>query len=111
VLFCVGLVTISKEFSDDTKALAGAVFNTMAQFGTSIGLAIIGIVASSVTRASRFEDKESAAALFEGYKGAFWTSLGLTLATAALALVGLRKVGCADTGKEAEDCPRSESAG
>lgn len=83
----------------------------MAQFGTSIGLAIIGIVASSVTRASRFEDKESAQALFEGYKGAFWTSLGLTLATAALALVGLRQVGCADTGKEADEGSRYGGTG
>lgn len=83
----------------------------MAQFGTSIGLAIIGIVASSVTRASRFEDKESAGALFEGYKGAFWTSLGLTLATAALALVGLRKVVCADTGKEADEGSRYGGTG
>lgn len=100
VLFCVGLIIISKSFPEDTKALAGAVFNTVAQFGTSIGLAIIGIIADSVTENSRYEDKEGAPALFEGYKAAFWAAFGLTLATAAVAIVGLRGVGSADTGRQ-----------
>ena len=97
MLFCVCLIILSREFAEDEDALAGDVFNTVAQFGTSIGLAIIGIIADSVTQRSRYEDKTSAPALFEGYKAAFWAAFGLTLATAVVALIGLRKIGSADT--------------
>lgn len=99
VLFCVGLITISHEFPDSTKSLAGAVFNTVAQFGASIGLAIVGIISDAATQASPYEDKSSPPALFDGYKAAFWASFGLTIATALIAVVGLRKLGSADTGK------------
>lgn len=37
VLFTVGLVIVSEVFPEDTQALAGAVFNTVAQFGSSLG--------------------------------------------------------------------------
>ena len=100
VLFCVGLIVISQEFPEETKALAGAVFNTMAQFGTSIGLAVVGIIADSVTQKTPYDDKASAPALFEGYKAAFWTAFGLTLATAVVAIIGLRNIGRADTGRD-----------
>ncbi|KAI6266493.1 hypothetical protein MCOR28_009997 [Pyricularia oryzae] len=100
VLFCVGLIVISQVFTEDTKALAGAVFNTVAQFGTALGLAAIGIIADSVTEHSRFDDKESSGALFEGYKAAFWSAFALTLAIAVVSVVGLRKVGSANDVRE-----------
>lgn len=100
MLFCVGLIVISQVFTEDTKALAGAVFNTVAQFGTALGLAAIGIIADSVTEHSRFDDKESSGALFEGYKAAFWSAFALTLAIAVVSVVGLRKVGSANDVRE-----------
>ncbi|KAK3389698.1 integral membrane protein [Podospora didyma] len=103
VLFCVGLIIISQEFPEDTKALAGAVFNTMGQFGTSIGLAVVGIIADNATQKTPCDDKTSPPALFEGYKAAFWTAFGLTLATAAVSIIGLRKIGKADTGQRKQN--------
>lgn len=100
MLFCVGLIVISQVFPEDTKALAGAVFNTVAQFGTALGLAAIGIIADSVTEKSPYEDKKSGEALFEGYKAAFWSAFALTLTIAVVAVVGLRKTGSANDVQE-----------
>ncbi|KAK2593187.1 hypothetical protein QQS21_009116 [Conoideocrella luteorostrata] len=100
VLFCVGLIIISQLFPENTKALAGAVFNTVAQFGTALGLAAVGIVADSVTEHSQYRNKTSPAALFEGYKAAFWVAFGLALAIAAISIIGLRKVGSANEVQE-----------
>ncbi|KAK7961996.1 uncharacterized protein PG986_002821 [Apiospora aurea] len=97
VLFCAGLIVISQVFPEDTRALAGAVFNTVAQFGTALGLAMIGIIADSVTEASRYEDKVGPEALFQGYKAAFWAAFGLTLAIAVISVMGLRKTGTASS--------------
>jgi len=79
-------------FPDDTQALAGAVFNTAAQFGTSIGLALISVVAESFTRKSAYADKASPEALGEGYRAAFWTAFAWMLVTGVVAVVSLRKV-------------------
>ncbi|KAF4595172.1 aminotriazole resistance protein [Ophiocordyceps camponoti-floridani] len=108
VLFCVGLIVISQVFPEDTKSLAGAVFNTVAQFGTSLGLAVIGIIASSVTEASGYQDKASPAALFQGYKAAFWATFGLTLAIAVVSIIGLRRTGSANDVQEQGGEPSSQ---
>ncbi|KAK3323114.1 integral membrane protein [Cercophora scortea] len=106
VLFCVGVIVISQEFPENTKALAGAVFSTMAQFGVSVGLATVGIIADSVTQASGYEDKASISALFQGYKAAFWAAFGLTLLIALITVVGLRKVVPVDTAEEGSNDDR-----
>lgn len=93
VLFCVGLIVISEVFPENTQALAGAVFNTTAQFGTSIGLTLIGVVADNTTQKSHYTNKSSPLALFEGYKARFWTASRWMLLTSAIALLGLRNVG------------------
>jgi MFS family permease len=92
ILFCVGLIVVSGVFPDDTQALAGAVFNTAAQFGTSIGLALIGVVAERFTQESEYADKMSGPALEAGYKAGFWTAMGWMLLTCVLAIVGFRSV-------------------
>ncbi|KAK1756632.1 major facilitator superfamily domain-containing protein [Echria macrotheca] len=92
VLFSVGLIVVSEVFSDDTQSLAGAVFNTAGQFGTSIGLALIGIVSETFTQRSRHPDKTSPEALLDGYRAAFWTAFGWMLMIGVVALVSLRKV-------------------
>ncbi|KAK5655068.1 hypothetical protein OQA88_5967 [Cercophora sp. LCS_1] len=103
VLFCVGLIIISQEFPDEMKSLTGAVFNTGGQFGTSIGLAVIGVIADSATQASREDDKESPEVPMPGDRAAFWAALGFTLAIPVISLVGLRKVGTVDTRKIVQD--------
>ncbi|KAJ5263921.1 major facilitator superfamily domain-containing protein [Penicillium angulare] len=92
-IFTVANLIIADSFSPKTQGLAGAVFNTVAQFGTSIGLTIFAIISASVTDGSSFQDKSSPGALMVGYRAVFWTCFGLLVAATAISAWGLRRVG------------------
>ncbi len=53
VLYTISNLAITSLFPSRTQALAGGVFNTVAQIGNSVGLAITSIIAASVTAAER----------------------------------------------------------
>ena len=93
VLFTVGLLVVSDVFPPRTQALAGAVFNTVAQFGTSIGLTVMAVVSSSATQRSRFADKQGPEALLVGYRASFWAGFAWTAVACVVGAFGLRKVG------------------
>ncbi|KAJ6171794.1 major facilitator superfamily domain-containing protein [Penicillium chermesinum] len=57
VIFTVANLIIADSFSPKTQGLAGAVFNTVSQFGTSIGLTIFAIISAGVTDRSSYPDK------------------------------------------------------
>ncbi|KAM5350996.1 hypothetical protein ACJ41O_003719 [Fusarium nematophilum] len=90
-LFTVGLIIITDVFPEDTQALAGAVFNTAAQFGSTLGLAILQVISTVVTKESAEEDET--VALMDGYRASFWTMLAFMLVGTAVGLLGLRKTG------------------
>ena len=85
VIFTVGILLVSEVFPDRTQALAGAVFNTVGQFGQAIGLALIGVVSDSVTHNSKYADKSSPDALLVGYRAGFWTCTGWIISHASSA--------------------------
>lgn len=89
-LFTVGLIVITYVFPDDTQALAGAVFNTSAQFGTALGLAVTQVVSTVVTGKSH---KPEAQALMEGYRASFWTMFVFMLLCTVVGFLGLRNSG------------------
>ncbi|KAH7038358.1 major facilitator superfamily domain-containing protein [Microdochium trichocladiopsis] len=91
ILFTVGLSIISEVFPEDTQALAGAVFNTSAQFGTALGLAVLQIISSSVTKTHLAD--QAGDALLHGYRASFWALFGFMLACVLLSILGLRRVG------------------
>lgn len=93
MIFTVANLIIADSFSSKTQGLAGAVFNTIAQFGTSIGLTIIAIISAGVTQGSSYTDKSSPGALMVGYRAVFWTCFGLMVAASAIGAWGLRKAG------------------
>ena len=93
VLFTVGILVISDVFPPRTQALAGAIFNVMNQFGPSIGLAVMGVIASSVTQQSDHPDKSSPEALEDGYRATFWAAMVWMLVTCCIGVFGLRKIG------------------
>ncbi|KAF4763812.1 hypothetical protein N7455_010487 [Penicillium solitum] len=93
VIFTIANLIITDAFTPKTQGLAGAVFNTIAQFGTSIGLAIFAIISTGVTQGSSYSNKDSPEALMVGYRAVFWTCFGLMLAACAVGAFGLRKVG------------------
>ena len=96
VLFTVALLVVSEVFPEKDQALAGAVFNTVSQFGQSLGLAIIGVISNAVTRAAENEadvSYGSVAALMKGYRAAFWTAFSWMILVCAIGVLGLRKIG------------------
>ncbi|KAK4498918.1 hypothetical protein PRZ48_009428 [Zasmidium cellare] len=84
---------VSDVFPVKTQALAGAVFNTMAQVGSAIGLTATSILSSSITKKSHSSDQNQSVALMEGYRVAFWMMFGFMAFSCLLALGGLRKLG------------------
>ncbi len=93
VLFTVGLLVVSDSFPQRTQALAGAVFNTVAQLGASIGLTTTSVIATAVTSSTRYQDKVSPAALLPGFRATFWTLVAWTAIACVAGAVGLRSLG------------------
>ncbi|KAF1979739.1 integral membrane protein [Bimuria novae-zelandiae CBS 107.79] len=99
-LFTVSNLIITSVFPKKTQALAGGVFNTIAQIGKSVGLASSGLIAASVTENSKWSDKQSPQALMEGYRAAFWYCFAGSVATVFLFAWGLRGIGRVGTKRE-----------
>lgn len=91
VLLTVGLVVVTAAFPADKQAIAGAVFNAAAQFGTSLGLAIMQVISTVVTR--NHSGLRPSEALLEGYRASFWTMFAFMVSCAAIGGMGLRKTG------------------
>ncbi|KAI9704547.1 MAG: hypothetical protein M1820_005460 [Bogoriella megaspora] len=108
IIYTVANMIVTDAFPEDTQALAGAVFNTIARIGTSAGIAIMAVISSCVTQRSEIEDKSSAEALMEGYRAAYWACFMLSSIVIILECMGLRGVknSAAKTGTANE--PRHE---
>lgn len=97
--FTIASLLITSAFGTDTQALAGGVFNTVAQIGRSVGLALAGLLAESVTAkssASRENDGDggrSQRALLEGYRAVFWLCFAMCLMTQLTSFWGLHGIG------------------
>lgn len=90
VLFTVGLIVVSDAFTEDTQALAGAVFNTAGQFGGALGLSVLQVVSNLEEKKAAFGEE---AALLQGYRASFWTMFGFMMFCGAMGCFGMRKVG------------------
>ncbi|KAF2662255.1 MFS general substrate transporter [Lophiostoma macrostomum CBS 122681] len=100
VLFTVGLIIVSDQFPEKTQALAGAVFNTVAQFGMSLGIGTCQVVSLAVmAKTESQESKEGAsgesehAAVLNSYRAVFFLMCGYMTICGFLAIFGLRKAG------------------
>jgi len=91
VLFTVGLIVVTETFPEDKQAIAGSVFNAASQFGNAMGLAIMQVVSTLVTK--NHSGLEETEALLEGYKASFWAMFAFMLLCASIGGVGLRKAG------------------
>ncbi|KAI3391470.1 hypothetical protein diail_7334 [Diaporthe ilicicola] len=92
VLFTIGLIVVSNVFPEDTQSLAGAVFNTVAQFGGSLGLTIMQVV-STLTAKGQPGAPGSPEKLMAGYRATFWTMFALMVSCAFVSTLGLRRAG------------------
>lgn len=91
VLFTVSSLVISSAYPADVQSLAGGVFNEVAQFGNSVGLAVTAAIAASVTAHSKVDDHPDA--LLQGYRAAFWTIFAATTLVVPITFFGLRNTG------------------
>ncbi|KAI0133920.1 major facilitator superfamily domain-containing protein [Xylariales sp. AK1849] len=87
----VSNLLISDVFPPELQSLAGSVFNTVAQLGNSVGLAVTATIAASVTEHSRNES--SSEALMEGFRAAFWTIFASSAIVLAVSFIGFRNTG------------------
>ena len=93
IMFTIGLLAVSEGFPADTQALAGAVFNTVNQFGQSIGLTLLAVVSAVVTKQTEDQGKGKEEALFVGYRAGFWTAFALGVPACLIGGFGLRHMG------------------
>ncbi|KAH7357389.1 major facilitator superfamily domain-containing protein [Pyrenochaeta sp. MPI-SDFR-AT-0127] len=100
VLFTVGLIIVSGSFPERTQALAGAVFSTASQFGTSLGAGICQVVALGVmgSDVESSDDPNStnsvdASDMLRGYRAGFWTMFASMVCCVIIAILGLRRTG------------------
>lgn len=91
VLYTISQLIITAEFDEHTQALAGGVFNTVAQIGKSVGLALSAVVASSVTGKLNSSNHEEG--LLQGYRAAWWFTFATTAACIFVTIWGLRNIG------------------
>lgn len=91
VLYTISNLAITSLFPVRTQALAGGVFNTLAQIGNSVGLAITSIVAASVTATERANGAQQS--LWSGYQANFWTCFAACLASSLICAGGMRGLG------------------
>lgn len=90
-LFTIGLIVITDVFPSNTQALAGAVFNTSAQFGGALGMAVLQVVSTIITDQSDREKETEA--LMDGYRASFWTMFGFMILCTVVGYLGLRRAG------------------
>ena len=95
VLYTISNLAITSLFPARTQALAGGVFNTLAQIGNSVGLAITSIVAASVTAAERSSTgaTDMTGSLWEGYRATFWTCFAAYVLSSMICAGGMRGLG------------------
>lgn len=93
VLYTISNLLIASVFPGKRQALAGGVFNTVAQIGKSVGLATSAVIAASITDGSEYSDKTGNDALLVGYRAGFWYMLALTVVCSVVSGYGLRNIG------------------
>lgn len=93
VLFTASNLVVTNAFPDKTQALAGGVFNTVAQIGKSVGLAVSAIIANSISTSMADSEVPHTLVLLEGYRGAWWFCLGSTATVVLVSVAGLRNIG------------------
>ena len=106
MLFSISNLLISDAFPAEDQSLAGGVFNEVAQFGNSVGLAVTAAIAASVTEHS--SSTSTTDALMDGFRAGFWTIFASTAAVLIVSSLGFW--GAGTIGQKDESADESMSA-
>ncbi|KAH7460533.1 hypothetical protein FOMA001_g19480 [Fusarium oxysporum f. sp. matthiolae] len=89
-LFTVGLIVVTETFPEGKQAVAASVFNATSQIGNAMGLAIMKVVTTLVTK-KRAGTKPAEEALLQGYKASFWAMFSFMILVLSLGALGSAK--------------------
>lgn len=92
LMYTIAMLVVTDAFPLKTQALAGGVFNMVAQIGKSVGIATTAIIAQQVSSplTASLDEKE---ALLRGYHAGWWYNCALSFVSVLVSLWGLRSVG------------------
>ena len=90
LIYTIANLVVTAAFPTKTQALAGGVFNMLAQIGKSVGIATSAVIARQVT--VQVNGAGTREALLRGYKAAWWYNCSLSFASVAVSFWGLRSV-------------------
>jgi hypothetical protein len=91
-VFTAGTLFVAKLARPEEQSLAGGVFQTMTQLGTSFGLTVSTIVFDRVSRENQ-NAGDAGRAQVKGYEAAQWTCFAFGMAATVIAVLCLRGVG------------------
>ncbi|KAJ1556086.1 hypothetical protein HK405_007381 [Cladochytrium tenue] len=91
LLFSVTSLIITSAFPPEGQALAGGVFNVVAQLGSFAGLAATTLITTAVSASDPYGDPT--ATLLKGYRAAFWSCFAATIVVCGIGFFGLRNAG------------------
>lgn len=106
LLFNISNLVITTNFPGKSQGLAGGVFNTVAQLGNSVGLAVTAMIAAAVTNAAGNDQMVTKGGLtydksaLEGYRSGFWTCFAAAVVSTLVGSTGLRQAGKVGKKKE-----------
>ncbi|KAH8745569.1 major facilitator superfamily domain-containing protein [Diaporthe sp. PMI_573] len=92
LMYTIAMLVVTDAFPSKTQALAGGVFNMVAQIGKSVGIATTAIIAQQVS-SPLLKSVDAREALLRGYHAGWWYNCGLSLISVVVSLWGLRSVG------------------
>ncbi|KAG7054308.1 integral membrane protein [Colletotrichum scovillei] len=92
MMYTIAMLVVTDAFPAKTQALAGGVFNMVAQIGKSVGIATTAVIAQQVS-SPLTKSVGAKEALLRGYHAGWWFSCGLSFISVAVSLWGLRSVG------------------
>ncbi|KFZ18016.1 hypothetical protein V501_01403 [Pseudogymnoascus sp. VKM F-4519 (FW-2642)] len=90
LIYTIANLVMTAAFPAKTQALAGGVFNMVAQIGKSVGIATTAVIARQVT--AQIDKADTKEALLLGYKAGWWYNCSLGFASVAVSFWGLRSV-------------------
>lgn len=88
--YVIANLVFTDAFPEDTQALAGAIFNMIAQLGKSVGIATTVVIARNITTRDDIPDKNDV--LLRGYKAGWLYNCALGCASVIISVWGLKNV-------------------
>lgn len=92
-VFAGGTIYISHVVKQDEQSLAGGLFQTMTQIGSSVGVTVTTVIFNRITESYATESNPSPDPVLASYHAAQWCTFGFGVLAAALSIVFFRGVG------------------